>query len=472
MKMKKISRRMVLKGAGGVAVALPFLEGLAPRKATAAEEGVEPFAIFLRQANGVAAEQTTGEIGNEPERFWPHQLGPLTPENLAGRALEELVDYSDRLLVVRNVRMRYFDYGDGHANGALQGLTAAGPVVPNVGGDSEANGESLDNRIGRELNPDGRDSLFLYVGKSGGWLGGACISYRGPNQRRAHLHSPVAAYTTMMGVDESQFELLVARQKSINDLVRDQMQALMARPELSADDLRRLDLHFQSIRDLEDTLSCNLSDDEQLMLEGLSPGYDSDDGNLVVQALRAHMHVAALAVACGYTRSVAIQVGNGNDGTTRFPNMDSGTLMENYHYISHRRLSHDSSGTVIPNSDLLHHYVDRHFAQAFKYLLDRLYEYVLPTGVRLIDCGFAAWYNDNGNGPGHSVYNVPWVIAGSAGGFLAQGQYVEASGGEGNHAQLLNTLGSAAGLRNGQGDFLDDFGPPDAPKGILPELLA
>jgi hypothetical protein len=468
----KMRRRMLLKGAGGVCLTLPFLEGLAPKHAAASDDGVDPFAIFFRQANGVGAAQNT-ELGSEPERFWPHQLGQLTPENVAGRAMDELSDHLDRLLIVRNVNMENFNYGDGHARGAMQGLTARGPTVEAAGGSSEAAGESVDHYIGRHLNPDGRDSLFLYAGRNNGWLGGACISYRSAGQRRAPLHNPVTAYMTMMGVDSAQFEMLAARRQSINDVVRDQMTTLMARPELSQADRDRLDLHFQSIRDLEDALMCNLSDEEEAALDGVDAGYDSDNGNLVLQATRVHMDIAALAVACGYTRSVAIQVGNGNDGSTRYEDPDTGTLMENFHYISHRRMSHDSSGTVIAGSDILHHKVDRHFARTFNHLLNKLHEYVMPTGQRLIDCGVAVWYNDNGNGPGHSANNIPYVLAGSANGLLRQGVYIEASGGnEKNHRKMLNTIATAAGVRKDNGDFVDDFGDPGLPAGVLDEMFA
>ncbi len=466
----KMLRRHVLRGLGGAAVTLPFLEGLAPRRAVAAGEAVPPFAIFFRQANGVACEQNT-DIGAEPERFWPISEGPLTADSVAGRAIDELSAYLDRLLVVGNINMQDFNYADGHARGALQLLTAQGPTVEGVGGDSEANGESIDNRIGRELNEGGRDSLFLYAGQPGGWLGGPCISYRGPAQRRAAIADPRQGYMGMMGIDEAQFADLAARQKSVNDLVRGQMQTLMARPELSAGDRMRLELHFDSIRDLENSLSCNFTAEQQAMLDGMSQGYDSDDGNAVLEAIKAHMHVAALAVACGYTRSVAIQLGSGNDGSTRFANLETGELMENYHYISHRRASHDSSGAIIPNSDLLHHYVDRHFARAFAYLLDRLAEYDLPDGSKLIDCGVAVWCNDDGNGPGHSPNNIPFVIAGSAGGFLKQGQYLRMPD-ETNHARMLNTLGSAAGLRKGDGSLIDDFGDPSLARAPLDQLLA
>jgi hypothetical protein len=183
------------------------------------------------------------------------------------------------------------------------------------------------------------------------------------------------------------------------------------------------------------------------------------------------MKIAALAVACGFTRSVAIQVGNGNDGNTRYRNLESNQLMENYHYLSHRRLSHDSSGTVIADSDLLHHWVDRNFARTFKYLLDELDQYQLPNGQNLLDAGVSVWFNDNGNGPGHSAKNVPYIVVGSAGGYLRQGMYIRPAG-DPNLNRFLNTLGTAVGVRNASGGPLDDFGDPSLPGGLLDELLA
>ena len=472
----KISRRIALQGIGGAVLGLPLLEGLGRREARADAAG-ETFAILFRQANGVAQQTDSGEIGAEPERFFPTQTGPLTEQTMSGRAVDELGAFRDRLLVLRNVNMQEFPYDDGHARGALQGLTARGPTVDGAGGDSEAAGESLDHRIGRALNADGRDSLFLYAGQNGGWLGGPCISYRGPGQRRAAIHSPWEAYQTIVGgnggLDGAAQAQLALRQKSVNDLVRGQLRALMGRPELSSTDHRRLQLHLDAVRDLEVALTCQLTEDQERVLEGGSVGYDSSEGDQVLAATRLHMQVAALAVACGWTRSVAIQIGSGNDGSTRYTNLETGDRMENYHYISHRRLSHDSSGDVIAGADLLHHWVDRQFAQTFRFLLEQLDSYPVSGGRTLLEQGVSVWYNDNASGPPHGRTNVPWVIAGGAAGFLLQGECVELAGGrELNHSKLLNTVGAAVGVTNDAGGPLDDFGDPSLPQGLLTELLA
>ncbi len=468
-----IHRRIVLKGAGAL-LSLPLLESIGAPTARAA--GTEaPFAIFLRQACGVASDQTTKEVGHEPERFWPRSFSKLTPSNTEGRAVDELRAHFAKLLIVKGVNMKDFDYGDGHARGALQGLTAQGPVVPKAGGSSEANGESIDHLIGRKLNPGGRDSLFLYAGPSGGWLGGACISYRGPGQRRAAIRDPRQAYDLLTGgvasVSAAEGKRLAERQKSVNDLVRAQMQALLARPDLSQSDRRRLDLHFSAVRDLERAFGRLPQQREAELL--MSARYvGSTDGEDVMRVVKMHMDVAVLAVAGGYTRSVAIQVGNGNDGSSRYLDPATGQRMENFHYVSHRRRSHDASGDIIAGSDLLHHRVDRYFAQMFKYLLDKLAEYPSSGGGSLLERGVSLWYNDHGDGPAHGFSNIPIVLAGSAGGFFKQGEHLRTMHpSEHNHGRLLATIATAVGVRNEQGKPLEAFGDASLEKGLLRELM-
>lgn len=479
MTPKYLTRRTVLRGLGGATLALPLLESFAPRGARAqAQDGAQSYAVFFRQANGVACEQNSPLGDGEPERFWPTAEGALSAQTLSGRALDELVDHGSRLLVIGNVVMKDYAYGDGHARGALQGLTARGPTVEDAGGDSEASGESLDHRIGAALNAGGSDSLFMYAGQSGGWLGGPCISYRGSGQRRAAFTSPKSAYDAVAGIGSGLSQeaamQLATRQKSIHDLVRGQLNRLLAHPRLSTADRDRLDLHLTSVRELETALSCELDAAAIAMLDGAEAFYDSPDGDDVWKTTRLHMDIATMAIACGSTRSVAIQVGNGNDGSNRYRDPDTGQMMENFHYISHRRLSHDDSGAVIEGSDLLHHKCDRQFAQAFKYLIDKLLAYTMPDGKSLLEHGASVWYNDLGNGPGHSSVATPVVIAGSANGYLKQGQYVRLPGSydNPNHNQVLNTIGAAVGVTNANGDPLDDFGDPALPKGQRSELLA
>ncbi|MGF1467102.1 MAG: DUF1552 domain-containing protein [Sandaracinaceae bacterium] len=471
----RTTRRTVLRGAAGAALTLPFLEGLSGRRA-AADDATPPFAVFFRQANGVATAWTDLEgYGVEPERFWPRSAGTLTPGNVEGRALDELTAYLPRLLVIGGVNMYPFPYGEAHARGALGLLTGQGAVIPDAGEASVPAGESLDHRIGRELNPDGRDSLFLQAGPGVG-MGGPCISWRGPGQRRSALRDPANAYLAVVRDAEDDGALeeqLFARGRSVNDLVRGQMDRLLRRRELSERDRRRLQVHREAIRDLETQLLCQRNVDLEAALDGGDAAHDAQDGDEVLRATRLHMDVAVIALACGLTRSVAIQVGDGIDGETHYRTLDTGAPMPNFHYVSHRRTSHDLTGEIIAGSDLLHHHVDRQFARTFRHLLDRLSAVETATGTDLLEAGFAAWMNDLGYGAAHTTTNMPVVVAGSAGGQLVQGRYVRLTDnpGDATHPMLLNTFGAAVGLTNDRGEPLDDFGDERYAGGRLPPLL-
>jgi hypothetical protein len=61
-------------------------------------------------------------------------------------------------------------------------------------------------------------------------------------------------------------------------------------------------------------------------------------------------------------------------------------------------------------------------------------------------------------------------LAGSAGGFLKQGQYVDA--GNVTHNKLFNTLLTAVGVRKTDGSPVDDFGDPGLAKGLIANMMA
>ncbi len=82
---------------------------------------------------------------------------------------------------------------------------------------------------------------------------------------------------------------------------------------------------------------------------------------------------------------------------------------------------------------------------------------------------------------------VPWVLAGTANGFLKKGEFVQVGNGQmpggkqdgtaGDASvsgvnKMLNTLLTAAGVTKAGGIPTDDFGEPSLPKGIFSQLLA
>lgn len=460
-----ISRRHFLTGLFGVSIALPVLESLSPGKkeAKAGTGDPLPYAIFIRQANGVVQKTT-----DEPEMFFPRNLGALNAATMAtdsDRAVSELAAYVDKLIVLRGVNFAFPGNGCGHSGGGNQCLTAAKVSDNPSGNQSLSMGESIDNRIATELNPAGVEPLTLYAGKKGGYID-EVMSYRGPLDLRAAEHNPFNAYQKLFGlsnVDPEILKKLAAQRASVNDLVRSQMQALLSNKNLSQADRGRLDLHFQSIRDLEVTLSCSLPMDEVGQMEAISD-FCRDNDNIPI-VTRMQMDILALAMACGLSRSATLQIGDGNDSTEY---TIDGIRQKSYHKISHRIDSDGDMGPPIANAPELHHKIDRIHGAHVKYLCDKLSAYPFAKGS-LLDYGVVVWLNDLAN-KYHSYDDVPHVMVGGAAGYLKTGQYVDAGGV--NNNKLLNTIGTAVGCTDGNGGPLTTFGDPSLEPGLLNSIIA
>src|SRR5690348_1521424 len=84
------NRRAFLRGAGTLAIGLPFLEGL-PLRSAWAQSSQPIFSMFIVHSCGVVDSD-----------FWPG-AGAITAEALSGKAVAALADYADRLLIVRGV---------------------------------------------------------------------------------------------------------------------------------------------------------------------------------------------------------------------------------------------------------------------------------------------------------------------------------------------------------------------------------
>ncbi len=238
----------------------------------------------------------------------------------------------------------------------------------------------------------------------------------------------------------------------------------MSRSDLSKADRERLELHFQSIRDLEVNMSCNLPDVDIAAMEAIQSKVGTSDNLQTVAKMQ--MDIIALAIACGVVRAATVQIGDGNDSTEYTIN---GQKQYSFHWISHRIQGDGDKGDPIENAYLLHHEIDKIHGRLFKYLLDKLSSYSLGSGT-LLDSGVAVWTNDLAD-KNHSYKNVPYVLAGGCNGFLKTGQYIDA--GKVNNNKLFNTIGSAVGCRkNGpNSDYMDDFGDPDLEPGFIDAMM-
>jgi hypothetical protein len=461
--MSDWSRRRFLRGLGGVTLALPFFESLLPRAAWAQNQARHRFLVVVRVGNGIVQEGS--EVG---ERFWPRGLGALTTNDLkvtnADRATSVLGDYASKLLLIKNVRLPFARNSCGHAEALPQVLTAQN----HTGGTSNsplALGRSVDWHLADLLNGVGNAPLTFMAGPTSTYIGNG-LSWSAARQRAAAERSPWSAYQRLTGLSTAppEIQLLVAnRRKSVNDLVRSQLQELSGKAQLSTRDKQRLQQHLAAVRDMEVQMTCDLEGERIAAAQALT---NPEANDVRPEAVKSFMDLTAWAFNCRINHVATLQVGPGNDGTQYVIN---GTKLPSFHWISHRIYADGSDGEAIPDAVDLHSQIDRLQLGFFKHLLDRLNGYQSPYGGTLLDDSAAVWTNDLGNGPPHDASTTPWIIAGSAGGTLRTGQSVDHVKKPVNH--VLNTLINAMGVRKSDGSPTDDFGDATLARGVVTNSL-
>jgi Protein of unknown function (DUF1552) len=453
-----IGRRMFLRGIGGVTVGLPLLGSLLPRAARAADPGIRRFIGFL-----------TGN-GANLQRFRPAALGALDAAALAGTSLAPLSAHASRMILPRGIHTCPVGYsqetpGDDHQKGFGHRLTAA----PLDAGTLLATGISVDQRIAGALNPGGAPALVLSVGpRTGSPV--SVSSYSAALQPVVPENNPWVAYQDLMGLSglgAEQLAQMVARRTSVLDLLEGEFDWLQSR-QLGAADRSKLDLHLQSIRDLEvDMLGglvpCQLDAGRAAELAAIDPATVEFDAQYPGIG-RMQLDLIALAIACGSTTAATLQwhIGVGGPIFT----WDGMSHEYNHHKLSHGNTADDNTGSEIAGFDDMIAQIDTWYAGELAYLADKLVAYEEGDGTVLDNCA-VAWMNDLADGKYHSFQDMPHVVIGGCGGYLRTGQHVKVTAGaslqqsdDAGHNQLLTTILNAVGVTADDGGPVESFGDP------------
>lgn len=439
----RVQRRAFLRGAGAVAIGLPFLEGLPARSAWAADAS-PVFSLYIVAACGV--------VGS---KFFPDATGALTQASLAAmsdKATSVLAPHASNLLFLKNINFPMANVtGCGHAQGLCQALTAA----PSEGSaqNAYATGVSADVVVAKAVNPNGADPLTLYAGnKKNGYIAER-ISFKGggAGQVRPADDNPYTLYSKLVGLtqpsatpsntasaDAAATQLLASR-RSVNDFVRAELNGLMRDTRLSSADRQRLQLHFDSIRDAEVTMgnmvaACDTAGLAISELDALKSGFAFQTNGMIEDVAKLHMELVALSFACNFNRIATLQHGDGTDATKYNVPSNAG-LGWPFHHLSHRVQSDSQTGKN-PTAEQAHAEID---VVRMKTLLHGLDAFAARG---LFDKSIIMWTNHVSDGPSHSFKNVPHIIAGNGGGYLKQGEFLDA--GNITNNKLFNTLIAAA----------------------------
>jgi Protein of unknown function (DUF1552) len=135
--IKTLSRRTLLRGASGVAVSLPFLEEMAPRRAVAEEAAPPMRLITMFFGLGMARDEMLKQFA-----------GPLEPYQ----------PLASKMAIFTNCEMKHsHDYGSGEPHFKVGDVVFVGDPQKR---EYEASGPSLEQIVKKELHPDGTPTLL------------------------------------------------------------------------------------------------------------------------------------------------------------------------------------------------------------------------------------------------------------------------------------------------------------------------
>lgn len=464
--MKTISRRAFLRGAGGVAISLPFLEimGCSPsrRQATSGARAAGGAALPTRSratavltpdgfprrfvavfsANGT--ENTYGTwrpTGSETVFQLSEILAPLEP-------------HKPKIIILDGVSMEsgYAGPGDAHQRGMGSMLTGRPLLEGSFPGNNGAfagyaSGISIDQEIANHVGDTTKfRSLELGVQSIGSTVL-ARMAYLGTNQPLPYEKNPGAVYARAFAdlvTDPAEAMRQQLRRRTVLDAVADDYTALL--PKLGAADRQKLDQHLTAVRDIEQRLGMGGGVGGQCQ-QPLLASFDYNDPLLYPEAGRLQMDLLAMALACDLTRVSTVMFHRAN---VNLPLPHLG-ITEGHH-----DLSHHGDSDVVANQQLTK--INKFYAEQFAYLVGKLA--AIPEGAgTVLDHSIVLWCNEQGKGNNHSKKILPWVIAGSGGGVFRTGRWIKYTGSP-PHNNLFVSFLNAFGIEtNTFGDPMFCTGP-------------
>jgi hypothetical protein len=435
-----MSRRTLLRGAGGVAIALPFLEAMAPRRAAAAAGPPRRLFNFFTE-NGVV------------EREWfPQGEGKTFT---FGQILQPLEPWKKNLILFDGI-----DTVCGGSNGGgghQRGKTACFTAQSNTNG--RAHGISVDQLIANQIGTTTRfKSLEASV-----WVKGLLrdgVFFSGPMQvivtedEPANLFArlfseplPTPAGPTTDPAAAAEAARLRAKKQSIIDHTLSEYRRISG--VVGAGDRQRLEAHVEAIRSVERGLSATGG-----MASASCRKPEPPSGMDFVSAGKAQLDLLALALACDLSRVVSLQW-RSSYVPFSWVNVD----------IAHHDLSHQQ-GNAGADAKLVR--VAQWFAGQVAYLLDRLKSFPDANGTTMLDNTLLYWPNEVATGT-HRHTRSPFLMA--TGNFplpsgkpLETQRFLKYPSGTG-HSGLLTVIANMMGLP------ITNFGAPEWQKGPLPGVI-
>jgi Protein of unknown function (DUF1552) len=441
--MNPMNRRTLLRGAGGVVLALPFLDAMRPTRAAAAEGDTRRL-IFSFKANGDEVDK----------RFVSQGLDDFE----LGEFLSPLEKYRKDALFLHRLNKRWMDMpdverGDNHQCGGNS-------LAPWVFGEGDFPLGGIDRHVGYVLGPSADFAIGQRVleenvavpyrhlvyrvgdGHNDIWN---LSSHAGPIGQKNPVipeTDPVVSYNRLFSTvsdNESEAAALhrLEMQKSVLDLVGGQVKQLQGK--VSYEDRQRLELHSEALRDLERTLSAGVNGAHCMPME---PGIDGSalDPEAHVRVAEAFFKMMVMAFSCDLSRVVNFNwSGNTNDRVYRNLGLEEG----------HHTISHQSDDEAFAKIRQIHKHLWTNTTTLYEELM------AAPDGEgTLWDSTLIVHWNELGQGDSHSLNDGLVVLNGGASGAIRKNQLINLENG-GSFPDLLTSCFHYMGF-----DDVESFGDP------------
>jgi hypothetical protein len=448
----KLSRRAVIRGAGSIAIGLPWLESMGYERRASAQTASVPLKRFLTvyQPGGTVRSGSAGDkytpTGSETSFTMSPILMPLDP-------------VKSKLLIVDGLNLTCGDQSkynvEQHQGGSVGWLTGA---IQQGALNYPPPSPSIDQVLAGTLSKGKAfGSLQLAVrwatGKSHGKLSALNAMFfqaSAPNAPIPPRLDPQDVFNTLFGsvsggtggaggLDPNAAALM--RKKSILDHVDKRYSTLMGK--VGADDKARLEQHLTQLRDLEQRIVINTTPPPagsvckaptKVDTTGYNPTSalnSADDGSIkdtstdmkIPTVGQFMMDMMVMALACDKTGVASLQWSD-TEAKHTFPWLN---LANHHHFYQH-------DGGFKPNECAA---IATWYSQMHLYLLQKMQQ-IDMGGHTLLDESVVFFGSELGDPPSHAKNNIPFMLAGGDGKTLRTGRWVKCGGVP--HNKLLTSL--------------------------------
>jgi len=431
--LKHRGRRAFLLGVGGSALALPLLEYTHGHAWAAASSPLRFLTVFSHGgtiSNQNKASRHDGKGAHHGVDWW-RPSDPTSESLVLGPIHEPLAAFVDKLLVVDGIDNRAAieqdQYGAGaHGIANITALTAADKHDVTDGDDVEPQplGPSIDHVVAERLAAkQAVPFASIHLNVSGHQYG--TPYYRAADEAVGGISSPREAFETIFagvtgdGEPDPATALRQAKRSSMLDGLLESYH--QTRDRVSASDRQTIDAHLEHLRALERELVvpavvCSRPQD-----------IDIDEGSGDVIGPQ-HVKLMVAALRCGLTNVANLQIAD-----ILTPWTPAGTPVPSAFDIGHS-LGHYARD-IGPTGEHPELYEDwlaetldnrKWRISLLAQLLEGLDDPTFLEGDRtLLDNSLVLYTSEFRNGAVHSSWNVPVLLAGSAGGKLRTGRFID-----------------------------------------------